>query len=124
MDTQNPWLLVVLTCLAVYRLTRLLTRDHLPLIAVPREAIVNYLDPVMVVDGTPVSPTPRRPWGTVGWSLAFLLGCDWCMSVWVSAGVVVGEHYWVGVPWPLVVLLGLSASAVTGVLAQREPDKD
>lgn len=120
--TLPPWALVLLTFLAVHRLTRMLTRDHLPLIAVPREWVVNYLDPPAVVDGVPVSPTPRRPWGVVGWSLAFLLECDWCMSVYVAVGVVAVEDRVWHLGWLTTVLLGLAASSVTGFLAQREPD--
>jgi hypothetical protein len=116
------WLLLVLTCLAVHRLTRLVTRDHLPLIAVPRERIVNYLDPAGVVDGVPVVPTPVRPWGVVGWSLAFLLECDWCMSVWVAAGVVATEDVFLHLGWLTTVLVGLAASSVTGLITQHEPD--
>jgi hypothetical protein len=122
MDLQNRWLLVVLTCLAVHRLTRLLTRDHLPLIAVPRQKIVEYLDPAGVVDGVPVVPTPTRPWGVVGWSLAFLLECDWCMSVWVAAAVVGVETWQLRLGWLFAVLLGLTASSVTGLVAQHEPE--
>jgi hypothetical protein len=118
----NPWILVVLTCLATHRATRLLTRDHLPLVAVPRAAIVNYLDPPVRVDGVDVEPPPRRPLGVVGWSLAFLLECDWCMSVWVAAGIVALEVYpfHLDVPYPL--LLGAAASTVTGLIAANEPD--
>lgn len=121
--TPSPWVLLVLTCLAVHRLTRLLTRDHLPLIAVPREKVVNYLDPAGVVDGVPVVPTPTRPWGVVGWSLAFLLECDWCMSVWVAAAVVTVEDRVWHLGWLWTVLLGLAASSMTGFLAQHEPDE-
>lgn len=119
---MTPWILVVLTCLATHRLTRLLTRDHLPLVAVPREKIVNYLDPATVVDGVPVFPAPRRPWGVVGWSLAFLLECDWCMSVWAAGAIVAAEVYGfhLAVPYPLL-LVG-AASTVTGLIATHEPD--
>jgi hypothetical protein len=120
--SMSPWILVVLTCLAVHRITRMVTRDHLPLISVPRERVVNYLDPPTAVDGIPVLPTPTRPWGTVGWALAFLLECDWCMSVWVAASVVAIEDVVLHLGWLWTVLLGLSASTVTGLIAQHEPE--
>lgn len=118
----SQWLLVILTCLAVHRATRLLTRDHLPLIAVPRQKITMYLDPPMIIDGVPVDPEPKRPLGVIGWSLAFLLECDWCMSVWISAGIVSLEvfTFHLNVPYPL--LLGAAASTITGLIAQHEPE--
>lgn len=117
------WILVVLTCLTTHRLTRLITRDHLPLIAVPREKIVNYLDPPQKVDGEWLDPLPKRPLGVVGWSVAFLLECDWCMSVYVAAAVVASEVYifHLDVPYPL--LLAAAASTITGLIAQHEPDE-
>jgi hypothetical protein len=116
------WLIAILTCLAVHRTTRLLTRDHLPLIAVPREKLVVWLDPPVMRDGELIEPSPKRPLGVVGWSVAFLLECDWCMSIWVATGFMFAEHAWLSVTWQVAVLLGLSASTVTGLIAQHEPD--
>jgi uncharacterized protein DUF1360 len=118
----SQWLLVILTCLATHRATRFLTRDHLPLIAVPRAKITQYLDPPPSPDDVLAGQEPRKPWGVFGWSLAFLLECDWCMSVWVAAGIVSLE-IWVfdlNVPYPI--LLGAAASTITGLIAQREPE--
>ena len=116
------WLLVILTCLATFRATRLLTRDHLPLIALPRERIILWLDPPQVVDGVEVDPAPKRPLGLAGWTFAFLLECDWCMSVWVGGGIVALEVYLfhLNVPYPLL-LIG-AASAITGLIAANEPE--
>src|SRR5580765_3122143 len=97
--TAATWLLVLLTCLATHRATRLLTRDHLPIIAVPRQKLVLWLDPAVEVNGIPIVPRPRYPLGIFGRSLAFLLECDWCMSVWVAAGIVVAE--WYLTDWPV-----------------------
>ena len=121
---MNQFLLVLLTCLAVHRATRLVTRDHLPLIAAPRSAIVNYLDPPAVIDDVVVDPPPRRPWGIVGWSIAFLLECDWCMSIWVGGGIVALEVFvfHLNVPYPL--LLWAAASTVAGLIAQHEPEPE
>lgn len=117
------WILIVLTCLAVHRITRLMTRDHIPLIAVPRETIVNYLDPPVVVDDIVVDPPPRYPLGLFGRSIALLLECDWCMSIWVAAGTVALEVYVFRLDVPYPILLGLTASTVTGLIAQREKSK-
>lgn len=117
------WLLVFLTCLATHRLTRLITRDHLPLIAIPREKLDRWLDPPVKVDGVFLEPPPRRPLGVTGWAIAFLLGCDWCMSVWTAGGIVALEVFLfhLDVPYPLL-LVG-TASTVTGFLANAEPDE-
>lgn len=116
------WIVVVLTCLAVHRVTRVITRDHLPLIAVPREKITMWLDPPMIVDDELVDPPPRYPWGIFGRSIAFLLECDWCMSIYVAAGVVTVEDRVWHLGWLSTTLLGLTASTVTGLIAQHEPD--
>lgn len=86
------WQMVVLTLLAVHRLTLLVTRDELTKRA--RE----WVD--------------RKYSG----SLVTLLFCPWCMSVWVAGGAVpltIWQWWWWG--W---VALGLSASSVAGVLAE------
>lgn len=118
----SEWLLVVLTCLTVHRVTRLITRDHLPIIAVPRQRVVLWLDPPVEVDGIPVAPPPRYPLGIFGRSLAFLLECDWCMSVWVGAALVLAEVYLTDWPVPYPPLLAAAASTITGLVAQREPE--
>jgi len=117
-----PWILIILTWFTVHRATRLLTRDHLPIIAVPRQKIVLWLDPVTMVDGIPIAPAPKRPLGLLGWSFAFLLECDWCMSVWIAAGVVALEVYTFDLNVPYPILLAASASTITGLIAQREPE--
>ena len=125
--TPDVWLLVILTCLATHRATRLITRDHLPLIAIPRQRFIMWADPpaeVQLPDGTtvPIEPRPRYPLGILGRSLAFLLECDWCMSVWVATVMVLMEWYLTNWPVPYPPLLVAAASTVTGLIAQREPD--
>lgn len=57
--------LFILLALGVARVSWFITEDHLPLIAKPREAIVN-----------------RNPDG----NLAYLVNCWWCVSVYTGAG--------------------------------------
>jgi hypothetical protein len=85
-----------------YRVTRLIVRDQIPVIAVPRDWIVRRLE------------------STWAHSLGYLLECEWCMSVWVGAAVVATTTHYTSVRWPWLVWAG--ASAFTGFLAQREPD--
>ncbi len=85
-------LLALLTVLAAYRLTRLVTADSISL-------------PLRI-------RLESRPF------VGGLVSCPWCLSVWLSP-IVAG----VAVCWPdnravWVVLLALSASAVTGMLAR------
>jgi hypothetical protein len=116
-------LLVILTCLATHRVTRLLTRDHLPLIAIPRERLIFWLDPPVKRDGEMIDPPPKRPLGIFGWSVAFLMECDWCMSVWVSGALVAAEVYAFHLPVPYPLLLWPVASTITGLVANTEPDE-
>jgi hypothetical protein len=108
------WLLVVLIVVAVHRVTRLLVADEIPLVKVPRDAAVNWLDPEV--------PGRRAPWGGFGRSVAYLIGCPWCMSMWVGAGLVALTTVFVSVPAPL--LVWLAASSVTGWAAQAESEHE
>lgn len=109
----NGWLLVILVILAIHRLTRLAVADEIPIVKVPRDAAVNWLDPL---DGRPA------PWGGFGKSVAYLLGCPWCMSVWVGAVVVWGTVLVHGLPVPW--LVWAAASSVTGWAASAESEHD
>jgi len=117
-----PWLLAILTCLATHRVTRVVTRDYLPIIAIPRRKIVLWLDPAVEVDGRHITPTPRYPLGILGRSVAYLLECDWCASVWVAGAIVAAEWYLTPWPVPYPLLLVAAASTVTGLIAQHEPE--
>lgn len=120
-----PWLTYILIALATHRLTRLVTRDKFPLIAVPRYYVTNWLDPSdeyisVYRKKHPDRQDPKSHWGIVGSSLAYLWECDWCVSVWVSAGVVYATCHWTSVPYPI--LVWLTASTVTGLIAANEPE--
>lgn len=97
---RDPATLVV-TALAAYRLTRLITTDHLP----PMVKARDWLE-----DRTPDA-------------YSMLWTCPWCIGFWVSAAVVtLGEvadrngH----MDKARVVLLPWALSTVTGVLAEHE----
>lgn len=103
------WFLILLVFAAVHRLTRLAIMDEIPMVKTPRDWAVNHLDPI--------PGTGRKPvWGRPGKSLAYLLGCPWCMSVWVG-GVVVWLTVWLhpaGLPVPW--LVWAASSSVSGVV--------
>ena len=134
------WMTVVLAILATYRLTRFVTRDQLPLIARPRRWIDRNWNPLPDQDAwesylasppaaqqifrenlAKMTGIRSRP---TGWkrSIAYLIGCAWCTSIWMGAGVSAFVMIFIGLTWPWFVLLWLTTSAVTGMLAQREPE--
>lgn len=128
MVLRMAYLLTMLIMLATYRVTRLITRDKLPLIALPRDKFVERWG---VYEDEPDKTIPigvrdriqdGRRTNLFMRSLAYLWECDWCMSIWVGALVVYAVNYYVGVPLP--VLQWLAASAVTGILAQQETVRD
>ena len=124
---MSLWLLVALIVISTHRVTRLITRDALPLIAAPREAFVQrwggYVD-AETPEERKLSINGSRT-NIVMKSLAYLWECDWCASVWVAAGVtytaweftILGEQH-----WAVAILVGLAASSGTGLIAQREPE--
>lgn len=85
--------MIVLTCLAVFRLAILVTQDSIT--------------------------RPGRDWLDAHFtgSLVELVNCPWCISIWIGAGAVLLDYYeW---SWWRWVCLGLSASGVAGFLAER-----
>lgn len=114
---MHEWLLVLLLIVAVHRLTRLAVADEIPLVKVPRDTIVDWLDPV----GAAGQP-PKPPLGGFGRSIAYLLTCPWCMSMWVGGALVWATTWWVSVPVPL--LVWLAASSVTGWAASAESEHE
>lgn len=120
------WLLVAVLILATHRVSRLITRDALPIIAIPREAFASRW-------ATFADAPPDRKWESpsgktsniVMSSVAYLWECDWCVSIWVAAALTT-LAYWLtplgDQHWYIAVLVGLAASTGTGLIAQREPD--
>ncbi len=90
---------LILTALATMRVTRLVTTDYLT--ERPRRWVQRH------------APT----------SIAYLVGCPWCSSVWVAAvlaALVLHTTSWITVG----VLMTLAASEVTGLLARFDPPDD
>lgn len=118
------WLIVILTVVATHRVTRLITRDQVPVIAVPREAFAQrwatYAE-AKTYDEKHTSLNGKKT-NIVMRSLAYLWECDWCMSVWVGAATSLGTYHWMTERWWQWVLVAATASSVTGLIAQREPE--
>lgn len=106
---------LALICLATHRITRFLLADAFPLVAIPREWILNWLAPdvewIKTHDGV-------GHWGAFGRSLRYLGECPWCMSIYVSAGVVWVTTQFASVPLP--VLAWLAASSVSALLMNTD----
>jgi hypothetical protein len=105
-------LTVVLVCLATHRLTVLVVSDRL--LEKPRTVLQRRFESARERrTGTVTRDTWQSP-------LAYLLGCPWCASIWVGGAVVAVTALTVGVPLPW--LTWLTASSVTGVLAEVTGD--
>lgn len=135
-------LLVTLLFLTVYRGTRLIVKDKLPVIDIPREAFVQrwgaYADVERIPDLKRYSWPVRAfryvfagQWPAINGldrtnlvmkSLAYLWECPWCTSVWVGAAVVYASAYYIDLPYPW--LVWGAASAVTGLLVNVEEKLD
>lgn len=124
---MSLWFVAVLVSLATYRATRLITRDAVPLIAVPREAFVQrwgtYADAATEEEKRTAIGGKRT--NLFMRSIAYLWECDWCASVWVSTGLTYAAWLFTDLGnehWLISVLIALTASGATGFIASKEPD--
>src|SRR5215831_15548055 len=96
------WLALILLALAVARFTGLITND-------------TVLDPVrerlVYRRGDNPNPQPRR-------ILADFIDCQWCVSIWVAAGVIAAVHSWEHQIWLWLVVGALAFSQITGMLSR------
>lgn len=140
---MNLWLFLILApmqILAVYRLTRLMTVDEFPPVLWFRDRVVGGWRPLTEKESDQLDQSIQAGKGVISWQwqeiegersryvhrsrlsnafLAKLFSCPFCLSFWISAGVVLGA--WFG-PQDVVVptLTGLSAWAVGGWLAAQD----
>lgn len=135
---MDQWLAVLMLCFVVYRLTRFVTKDSFPIIAKPREWIQTRWDPFddenwdhwyartkeerdLLAAALKQRKGIPRP-NIVRKSIAYLVTCPWCVSIYIGAGAGWFFVWALGATWPWGVMLWLTSSAVTGILAQRETD--
>jgi hypothetical protein len=95
-DNMDTITLLLLGALATARLTRLITTDRIT--QAPRNALLRRLDG----DGL----------------LAYLVVCDWCVSVYTGAAVAAVAAW--GPHWSAWILAALAFSYAAGWLAARE----
>lgn len=113
------YLLFVGLVIATWRVTRLLVLDKIRPVAAVREWFISMFATVdesgMIVGGR------RNGW--IGWSLAYVWTCMWCMSPWVGAalwGLARWRHVDVPYPW-LMIACG---SGLAGILGEAESISD
>lgn len=88
----------VIAVLACARITRLITRDRLT--RAPRMWLVNR-------------------WGIESLR-AYLVQCDWCTGLWVSAAIIPPAYWWGDRPWLHLPLYVLAGAHIVGMIADRE----
>lgn len=118
--TMYQIVIIIVLSLATHRITRLITRDAFPLIAIPREKFSNrwsVYDEPEEARGTPVHPKGTNLFMR---SLSYLWECDWCTSVWVGGILTLVTSQIANVPLPW--LVWPAVSSIAGLIAQREPD--
>lgn len=93
--------LAAIAAFATARVTRLITRDRI--LAAPRRAALRVLPEESL--------------------FAYLLVCDWCVSVYVGTAMAAGGAYTGVWPWSWVAWLALAFSHVTGFMASKEGDE-
>jgi hypothetical protein len=100
---------IVVTVLAVARVTRFAGQDHLWIFVAFRRLMlkVPYFRGMFFYDDD-----------------NFLMGCAWCLGVWTSlVGVPIAFHYYPGdQPFALVAASVLACAHLVGFLAAIEPD--
>lgn len=120
------WLVILLLCVASWRLTRLTVKDDFPPILWIRDHLCGGWRPLTRAEQETLArlDTPRRRHLEAIWStqetdqvgvryvhrwrhspvwLAELLSCPWCASGWVSAALVAVTSGTVGLPAPFLV---------------------
>jgi hypothetical protein len=116
----NAWLTVLLIFIATHRLTRLAVKDEVPVVKIPRDKAICFLDPTPQM--VAAHPGLKGHWGNTGRALAYLLECPWCMSAYTGGMVVLTTDLFVSVPAPL--LVWIAASTVTGLIGNLEARHD
>lgn len=111
-------LLVLGLSVATWRTTRLLIRDEFPPVRALREWVIATWG-IVDKDGHIVG---GRRLGGIGYTLAYLWTCPWCMSIYVAAAVVGVADWRLSVPLPW--LVGVLGAGLTGMMAWLEDAHD
>lgn len=106
--------MMVITILACYYITWVITASRFPLIALPRDKFINRWatwdasnDPEFVPD--PKKSITDKPTNLLMRSLAYLSECAWCMGFWVALGYHAILGKWGSVPFSVQSVLATAA---------------
>lgn len=105
--------LVVLMIVAIWRVTRLLLKDDLPPVRLTREWFIHTFG--VVADGKVAG---GKRWGILGFSIAYIWTCPWCMSFWVGLLIWAGADWRLSVPYPWLIIA--AGSGLSGMMAAVE----
>ena len=92
-------LLLLLMTVATYRVTRVVVEDTFPPVQWVRDRVTGEQQPVV------------QRWRWIPDWVSELIGCSWCTSVWVAAGVVTLTLPWASIPLPVLTWLAVAAGA-------------
>lgn len=120
-------LFILILTVAGHRVTRLVTRDKIPLIALPRKKFVTrwagYDDAPPEMYNISISGKKTNLFMR---SLVELWECDWCVGVWVSAILTSVSSRFIVLPWDnqwwAWVLVGLTVASGIGLIAEQEKE--
>jgi hypothetical protein len=104
--------------LAIWRLTRLLVVDEFPPVRAVRDWFIKTFATISP-DGDMVG---GKHLGGLGFALAYVWTCSWCMSVWVGGAVWAAADWRLSVPYPWLILA--AGSALAGVMNMVEGEHD
>lgn len=125
---MSPWFALAAMSLATFILTKLVVDLDFPPVLWVRDRVVGGWRPltmkedrtkefgVSVIDGVDHRHVVRTPW--IPLFFAELMSCPWCVSGWLSAGIVTGTWAVTGLPVPL--LLWPASWALGALLAQHD----
>ena len=103
---------------ATWRVTRLLVSEDWPPVRVLRDWVISTFG-VVNAEGELVG---GRRWGIVGWYVAYVWTCPWCMSPYVAALIWWAADWRLSVPYPWLILA--CGSGLAGVMAWVESEHD
>ena len=124
---STAFFIVILT-MAAHRVTRLITRDKLAIVKVPRDRFVQRWAtfdkvPEELADEMRNTSLSGQKTNIIMRSLAYLIECDWCMGFWISGIMTYGSTYYMDYPWPWWVI-ALAVSTGVGLIAAHEPEPE
>lgn len=136
---MSPWFLLAAMSMATFILTKLVVDLDFPPVLWLRDRVIGGWRPLTLSETDRLQRSIATPGSDLGWTwqeidgerhlwvartpwvplfFAELMGCPWCVSAWMAAGVTTGVWAVAGLQVP--VLYGLSTWALGALLAQHD----